>query len=163
MGNTEDTNTPANELETARPCVGKPAKHKRQGVGKHAEGLGHGIGDNCAHPQGASGLLISRRGCTPSVSVAGKGAVDIVADQGLHAIVRGTLAKLDDADEVGDNRNCARHAAQDGQFLLGRFALIVSFHDRWVEVRCMFAAGRARRLLLHIGHRHGQGAARVVA
>lgn len=102
MGDAKNGNAPANQLETARPRIGHPAKDHRQGVGKHAEGLRHSIGDHGPHAQRAGSLLVALGRGTPAVPAPGKRAVDVVADQRLHAVVRGALAEFDDADEVRD-------------------------------------------------------------
>lgn len=163
MGYAEDGNTPADELESTRLRISKPAEEHGQRVGKHAERLGHSVGGDGAHPQGAGGLLGIGRGGAPAVAPVGKRSVDKVADQGLDTVVRGTLAKLDDADKVGEGGNGARNAAQDGQLLFGRLALIVGLHDGRVMIGRVAVARRHVRLLLHVPHDDGRGTSRVVS
>lgn len=141
VSDSEDNNTPADQLETARLRIGHPTKQERQCVCEHAEGLRHGVGGHGSHAQGARGLLVSRGRRTPAVAAAGHGPIDIVADQGLDAEVRGSLAEFDEADGVGNDGNSARNTAQSRELLFGRLTLVVGVHDGGVEIGGMLIAG----------------------
>jgi hypothetical protein len=102
MGDAEDENTPADELEASGFGVGEPAKEKREGISEETEGISHGIGGDGAETKGTGGLLVALGRGAIAVAAVGEGAVDVVGEQGLHAIVRSSLAKFHNADEVRD-------------------------------------------------------------
>lgn len=122
---TEDKNTPANELEATSAGISEVTEDKRKSVDQHVERLVDGIGLDGTHTEGASGLLGAPGGSAPTVTALGQRAVDEVVDETCDTVVRGTLAELDGADHVGDDGEGAGDTAQGSLLLIGRLALIV--------------------------------------
>lgn len=147
VGDTEHGHTPADDLEAAPFGIGKPAEEERQTVGQHAERLSDGIGDLGAHSQGTTSLLIARGvwRSTPAIATSGQWPVDVVADERLDTVVGSALAELDDTDHVGDDGNISGYAAEGGQLLLGRLALVPIIHDGRVKIGGVAVPGRSVR------------------
>lgn len=87
MGNTEDENTPADELEASGFGVGEPAKEKRERISEETEGISHSIGRDSAETESTGRLLVARRGSAIAVAAVGEGTVDVVGEKGLYAVV----------------------------------------------------------------------------
>ena len=125
MRDTEDKNTPANELEAASAGISEVTEDERKSVDQHVERLVDGIGLDGTHAESASSLLGARGGSAPTVTALGQRAVDEVVDETRDTVVRGTLAELDGADHVGDGGEGAGDTAQSSLLLIGRLVLIV--------------------------------------
>ena len=150
VGNTEDSDAPADELETTGLGVGQVAGNERKRVRQHAERLRDGVGCHSTQTQGTSRLLSTAGWCTPAVTAIGERAVDIVGDDVGDTVVGTTLAELDGADEIGDDRKGSGNTAQGPELFLGGLALVVCLHHGRVEERRMAVAhGRQTHLLVN--------------
>lgn len=89
MGDAEDENTPADELEASGFGVGEPAKEKRERISEETEGIAHSIGGDSAHAKGTGGLLVTSSTGRSAIAIAavGERAVDVVGEQRLHAVI----------------------------------------------------------------------------
>lgn len=125
MRDTEDDDTPANELEASSAGISEITEEKRKSVDQHVERLVDGIGLDGTHAESASGLLGALGGCTPAIAALGQRAVDEVVDQTHDTVVGGALAELDGADHVGDGGEGAGYTAQSSLLLIGRLVLVV--------------------------------------
>ena len=156
VGNTKDSDAPADELEATSLGVGQVTGDERKRVRQHAERLRDGVGCHGTQTQGTSRLLGTAGWCTPAVTALGKRAVDIVGNDVGDTIVGTTLAELDSADEIGDERKGSGDTAQGPELFLGGFALVVRLHDGRVEERGMAIAHRRQTHLL-VNGRAGAG------
>jgi hypothetical protein len=129
VGNTEDADTIADELEATGLGVGQPTEEDGENIGKHLERLRHSIGLDSTHAEGTGSLLSTSRWCTPAVATFRQWSIDKVADKLLNSIVRGSLSELDGTDQVGDSGHRTWDTTQGLEFLCGRLALIVTLQQ----------------------------------
>lgn len=125
VGDTEDGDANANQLEATGLCVGEVSKEQRQSVGQHGEGLRDGVGLDGTHAERTSGLLSALRWSTVAIAANRHLAVNEVADQRLDSVVGGALAELDCADEVRNDGQRAGHTAEGCPLMLGGLAIVV--------------------------------------
>lgn len=122
---TEDEDTPANELEATSARISEITEDERKSVDQHVERLVDGIGLYGTHAERTSGLLGAPRGSAPTIAALWQRAVDEVVDKTHDTVVRGTLAKLDGANHVCDGGEGAGDTAQSSLLLIGWLILIV--------------------------------------
>lgn len=125
MRDTEDDDTPANELEATSAGIGEVTEEKGKSVDQHVERLVDSIGLDGTHAERTSGLLGALGRRTPTVTSGRKRAVDEVVDETDDTVVGSTLAELDGTDHVCDGGEGAGHTAEGSLLLLGGLALIV--------------------------------------
>lgn len=122
---TEDEDTPANELEATSARISKITEDERKSVDQHVEGLVDGIGLDGTHAERTSGLLGSPRGSSPTIATLGQRAVDEVVDETHDTVVGGTLAELDGANHVCDGGESTGDTAQSSLLLICWLVLVV--------------------------------------
>lgn len=125
MGGTENKNAIADHPEATGMRIREVSKYHGQGIGQHAERLVHGIGLDGAHAQSTGGLLGPARRSSVSITTRRQGAIDKVRDEACDTQIGRALGELGDADEVGDDGEIARDAAQGLQLLLGGIFVVI--------------------------------------
>jgi hypothetical protein len=136
--NSHDVDSPYDHLVATEPGVGEVSGDEGETVGKHAEGLADGVRLGLSHAESTRSLLGSTGRSAPTVASLWQGTVDEVGEQALAAVVRGTLAEFDSAEQVSNRGHGAGYTAERSEILLGRLALIVGLQrvgvDRWVLI-----------------------------
>lgn len=129
VGNTEDTDTVADEPEATSVRIGDVTEDNRQTVHQHLERLIDGISLDRSHSQSTCSVLGSGAGCSGRAS-GWELSVDEVGDDTDGRVVGTTLAELGEAQSVGRDGNVAGDLAKSAGFLFGRLALVVLVHGQ---------------------------------
>ena len=155
VSDTADSHTVADHLEPTGLSIGQVTEQEGQDIGQQTERLANGVGDLGTQAKGTTGFLSTGRGRAITVTTNGQWPVDVVVDQGLDTIVRGSFGELDGADHVGDHGNTAGDSAQGREFLFCRLAIVVVRQLGVVLVRRRGVAGGSKAALDVFGAARG--------